>query len=152
MLEWLKLLVHQYGLIGLLFSSFIGSTIFLPLSVELTFPVLIKAGIHKLAIILFASVGSLAGTLLNYSLGYGGMKYLNKKTRKLEMKKARHLMNKYGWAGLFIALALPIPLPVDPLTLLCGAAKMNIREFTAVVLAAKLLKYALFLGVIAIIL
>ncbi len=149
--EWLKLMVQQYGLLGLLFSSFLGSTIFLPLSVELTFPVLVRSGVHKIAIVWFAALGSLTGTFLNYVLGYMGIKYVYDHTRKEEVGRARRFMDRYGWAGVFVALAFPVPLPVDPITVLCGASKMNPLEFTAVVFTAKLLKYSLWLGIVSIV-
>jgi len=143
--------IHGFGLIGLLFSSFIGSTIFFPLSVEFSFPILVKTGVPKLAIILFATLGSVSGTMVNYLLGKKGIRYIEKRTDKIQVDQATNLMNKYGWAGIFLALALPIPLPVDPLTLLCGATKMNYTHFILVVLLAKTLKYALTLGVVVIV-
>ncbi|MBD3387640.1 MAG: hypothetical protein GF416_01200 [Candidatus Altiarchaeales archaeon] len=152
MLEFLKLIVKDYGLFGLLVSSFMGSTIFLPFSVELTFPFLVKAGMPRLAIMFFAALGSLGGTLLNYSIGNKGMNYVLKYTKLDDVNRAKNLMDRYGWAGLFIVLAFPVPFPVDPLTLFCGAAKMEPKRFTTVVFTAKLLKYALTLGVISIIL
>jgi len=152
MLEWLPQLVQDYGLIGLMFSSLIGSTVFLPFTVELTFPLLIRAGISKVAIIWFAAIGALTGTYVNYILGYMGVKFIYNHTNKEERGRARRFMDRYGWAGVFMALAIPIPLPVDFLTILPGAAKMNPFEFTAVVFTAKIIKYALILGVISIIL
>ena len=152
MFEWLMQSVHQYGLIGLFISSLIGSTIFLPFSVELTFPILLKAGIHKLAIIFTSAAGAVCGTLINYRIGYYGIKYAHKHVRKKKLERATKLMNKYGLVGLFTIIVLPLPLPVDPITIICVAARMDINRFTTIFLAAKMLKYALTLGVIAIIL
>ena len=151
LLDWVLTLVQHHGLAGLLISSFLISTIFFPFSVEITFPVLIQAGIHKLSILLVATFGSLAGTLVNYYLGYKGMGLLNRYVKKEEMEKATTMMNKYGWIGLLAAISTPF-LPVDPITILCGATKMNILEFTVAVLLGKLVKYAIVLGLIEIIL
>jgi membrane protein YqaA with SNARE-associated domain len=152
MLEWLTQLVQQYGLIGLFFSSFLGSTIFVPFTIELTFPLLLEAHIGKLAILWFASAGSLCGTLINYGVGYQGVKYAERYIKKEDMEKAHKLMNKYGWFGLFTLLALPLPLPVDPFTIIAGGVKMHFMEFSIVVFTAKVIKYALMLGVIIIVL
>ena len=77
------------------------------------------------------------------------MKLTGKYLKPENLEKAKKLMNKYGWAGLFIALILPLPLPVDPITVLCGMAKMNFKEFTIVVLSGKAVKAALVLGLIS---
>jgi membrane protein YqaA with SNARE-associated domain len=151
MLEWLSEIVGEFGLLGLFVSSFLGSTIFIPFTVELTFPILVSASVSKISIALIASAGSLCGTLINFGVGYQGMNLVKKYVKDVELERARHLMNHYGWLGLFTVLALPIPLPVDPLTIIAGIARMKVWEFTLVVFSAKLLKYGFILGIVSLV-
>jgi membrane protein YqaA with SNARE-associated domain len=90
------------------------------------------------------------GATFNYMLGYGGESLINRYVKKKDLDKASGIMNKYGWAGLFAALVLP--LPGDPLTVLCGAAKMRLNEFILIVTAAKALKYYLLLEALTLVL
>lgn len=152
MFETLTELVAQYGLVGLFIVSAMGSTIFIPFSAELTFPVLASAGVWKVAILLSATFGGVAGSWINYWIGTSGLKAVRKKMGKGDIKKAHDIMNKYGALGITLALALPLPLPVDPITILCGVSKMNFRLFTLAVFTGKLMKYALVLGIVSIVL
>ncbi|VVB51752.1 SNARE associated Golgi protein [uncultured archaeon] len=145
--DWLFYLVRHFGLPGLFFSSLLISTIFVPFNVEFLFPILLKAGIGRFPIIVAATVGSLCGTLINYYIGYKGVGLLNKHVKKKDLDKASHIMNEYGWIGLLAVTVAPI-LSVDPLTIICGATRMNIWEFILVVAVGKFLKYAIVLGLI----
>ena len=140
--------VREYGLIGIFLASAIGSTIFVPLSAELTFPILVAAQVNRLAILVAATVGALLGTLVNYWLGYRGVSIADKYLRKEDLEKAHKIMNRYGWVGVMVALAVPVPLPIDPLTILCGITRMDLKEFIAAVVVGKAIKYALVLEVV----
>jgi membrane protein YqaA with SNARE-associated domain len=150
---WLRHLhlVHNYGFAGLFFASLIGSTIFLPFSTEAAMLVLVASGANRLGVLLVATLGSVGGTLVNYYIGYAGIRFVDRCLKKEDTEKAHRMMNKYGWAGLFIVLATPIPFPVDPLTILCGAMRMDLKRFVAVVFLGKLIKYALVLGLLSLI-
>lgn len=140
--------VREYGLLGIFLASAAGSTIFLPLSAELTFPLLVAANVNRLAILAAATLGALAGTLVNYWLGYRGVRLADKYLKKEDLEKARRIMNRYGWVGVMAALAVPLPLPIDPLTILCGMIRMDLKEFIAAVAIGKAIKYALVLEVV----
>lgn len=144
-------LVHSYGLTGLFISSLIGSTIFIPFSVEAMIGIVIGAGFDPYIIVLVAALGALIGTLFNYSLGYFASGYVKKYLGEQTILKAKNVMDKYGWPGLFaiIAIPLPLPVPVDPITIIPGLTRMNLMEFSAIVFTAKLFRYALFVGLCA---
>jgi membrane protein YqaA with SNARE-associated domain len=146
----LTFLVREYGLGGLLVSSFIGSTIFVPFSTELAIIALASAGVNKFAILVAATVGSVSGCLVNYYIGFAGMTAMQKYISKKDEETAHDLMNRYGWVGLLVALAIPVSLPVDPLTILCGSTKMHLGLFVLVVTLGKALKYALVLGLMSV--
>lgn len=149
MFESILAFTLSIGLPGLFLASLIGSTIFIPFSIEVTFPLFSASGLSKPSIWFFTTLGSYFGTVINYYVGVTGVKLTGKYLKPENLEKAKKLMNKYGWAGLFIALILPLPLPVDPITVLCGMAKMNFKEFTIVVLSGKAVKAALVLGLIS---
>ena len=138
-------LIIQYGsLIGLFISSLIGSTIFIPFWVEAPLVGLIKLGVNPYLVVIVASIGSLIGTIVNYLLGYLGSGIIKRKVDAGKMDHAKKMMDKYGWSGLFVIILLP--LPVDPITIFPGIARMNFIEFAIVVFLAKLAKYSLIVG------
>ncbi len=144
---------QQYGLFGLFAASAIGSTIFVPFSAELVFVPLSAAGLNPILLVLAAATGSLAGSFFNYVLGYYGTgwfekRFMKKKSQKEEIKKAEELADKYGWLGLFALLSLPIPLPVDALTILAGAGKMDLKIFLPVIFFSKIIKYSIVVGLL----
>ncbi len=149
MFEFLGTFVADYGAAGLFIVSMIGSTVFVPFTVEITFPVLAAAGMNRLLILAAAVAGAVAGTYVNYMLGSKGVDYAKRFITEKDLEKASNIMNRYGWFGVFAVMALPFPLPVDPLTVLCGASKMNKKEFVLAVAAGKIIKYSALLGLIS---
>jgi membrane protein YqaA with SNARE-associated domain len=151
MFEALTSFVHTYGLAGLFLASLLGSTIFIPFTVEITFPILVAAKVGKMQILFWATLGALCGTCINYEIGSKGIDHAKKYVKEKDILKAKKIMDKYGWIGLLTVMLLPLPLPVDPLTVLCGASKMDKKEFILAVAAGKAIKYAIILGLIKII-
>jgi len=143
-------LVARHGLLGLFAAAFVGSTIFVPLTVEFLFAPLIELNVDLYLIVIVASIGALMGTWVNYWLGYYCSELIEKRVGKAHIDKAKNVMDKYGWPGLFLIVFAPIPLPipVDPITIIPGIARMNFVIFSVVVFIAKLMRYAFFVGVL----
>ncbi len=140
-LEFLK----QYGVLGLFLSSFIGSTVFVPLTPEILLSALVAMKINKILLVFVASSGSLLGNLVNYFIGRLGIKcYLHKIKKERADRKLSKLASKYGIFGLFLILVLPIPLPSDLFTVAAGVSKMKLKHFIPVVFAAKFIRYAFY--------
>lgn len=140
--------VESYGLVGLFFVAFIGSTVFLFFPVEAVFFLFLESGIGPFTIVAVATFGSLLGTCVNYLLGFIGSGIIEQRVDHSRIAHAKKLMNRYGWFGLFVVIALPLPtIPVDPITLIPGIARMNFIEFTITVTAAKVVKYAFYTGI-----
>jgi membrane protein YqaA with SNARE-associated domain len=152
MFESLTHLIVEYGLTGLFATSLVGSTIFIPFATELAFPPLLAAGVSPYKILFASVVGSTLGVWVNYLLGYYGIHIIRKYLKKEETHKAKKIMDKYGWLGLLLIFILPLPLPTDPLTVLCGISEMNPLEFTIVVLVGKIVKYGVAVGLLSLIL
>jgi len=140
--------VASYGLIGLFISSLLVSTIFIPFSVELLLPPLLVAGVNPYYVLAVSVLGSTVGVWINYLVGYFGIHVAHKYVKEEDIHKAKKVMDKYGWLGVFFALGFPLPIPTDPLTVLCGMSEMNPIEFTFAVLLGKLLKYSIAIRVI----
>lgn len=150
---FLTALAQQYGFAGLFAVSASGSTIFVPFSVEIALVPLAAAGLNPVMLVLVAAAGSLLGSSFNYALGFYGAgwfekRFMKKKNQKEEIKKAEELADKYGWLGLFVLLSLPIPLPVDALTILAGAGRMDLKIFLPVIFFSKFIKYSIVVGLL----
>lgn len=152
-ITFLMAFAQSYGLLGLFATSAIGSTIFIPWSVEAILVLLVPTGLSPVLLVLAATTGSFIGNSFNYVLGYYGAgwaekKFMKKKKQKEEIKKVEELTDKYGWIGLFILLSLPIPLPTDILTILGGASKMKLSLFIPVIFFSKFIKYSIVVGLL----
>ncbi len=138
----------KYGLFGLFLSSFLGSTIFIPLTPELFVAALIGAGANPFIVVFLASTASLLGNLVNYIIGFYGIeKILERFVKKEDIKKAERIADKYGVIGIFLAMAIPLPLPVDVLAVIAGATKMRLRYFLLACFFGKLIKYSFYAGI-----
>ncbi|MDD5454055.1 MAG: VTT domain-containing protein [Candidatus Ratteibacteria bacterium] len=137
--------IEQYELIGLFITSVFGSTIFIPFSVEVSLAVLSITNIPPISLIAVATIGSVIGSLMNYGIGIIGFKWFESKFPRYEheLKKAELFSKKHGDVGLFFALLIPIYLPVDFLTILAGACKMQAKKFIMIVFFGKLIKYSI---------
>lgn len=137
-------MIMGYSLLGLFVTAVIGSTIFIPFSVEFLFPLFIAPGVGPYQIVLVASLGSLIGTWVNYWLGAIGAKIIKRRVSGEKIGKAKRLMDRYGWFGLLVIITVPLPIPVDGVTVVPGITRMNFLWFSIVVFAGKVLKYSLF--------
>lgn len=148
MLESIIAFVVKYELLGLFIASLTGSTIFVPFTTEILLPILIKSGFDIYRIVFIAALGATFGTWINYGLGFIGSKFIEKRIDHNRIQHAKQFMNRYGWAGLFIILAIPFPVPVDPITIVPGISRMNFIEFSVVVFLGKITKFAIVVGII----
>ena len=147
MLESVPVILGQYGFFGLFITSFLGSTIFFPFAVELVIPPLLFYLKNLYLVVFTITLGSSLGTCINYGLGFLGASIIERRMGKEKINHARRVINKYGWPGLLFLIALPFPgLPVDPITVFPGMARMNFHEFIVVVFLGKLIKYSIFVG------
>ena len=100
----------NFGYLGVLFISFVGSIIiFVPIPY---FPILIAAAFDKHLdpnlIALSSALGSVMGKMIIFYATYYGRKMLNKNTKK-RMFPLHRLLSRYGWLGAFIAASDPDP-------------------------------------------
>ena len=94
---------------------------------------------HNLFLLLIsATLGNTLGSLINYFIGFKGVDYFLSKEKNLE--KATQYFEKYGaWALLLSWL----PIIGDPITLVAGVLKYDVKKFIMIVLFAKGMRYIL---------
>ena len=125
--------------ISLFAISFLAATI-LPVSSELTLAGLINTkDYNTIALLSSASLGNILGSVLNWTLGFYLLKYINKKWlpfKKNQVNVASERFNKFGvWSLLFVW----VPIISDPLTFVVGILKVNF--FLDLVCVGKISRY-----------
>jgi len=131
----------------LFISAFISATLF-PLGSEALLVYNINEGYNLVYLLIFATFGNVLGSLLNYFLGLKGEEYLERKSylKKEKIQKYKDFFDKYGAFSLLLSW---VPIIGDPLTLIAGVLKYNIKKFLLLVLIAKFARYLfLILGTI----
>ena len=128
----------------LFISAFISATLF-PLGSEALLVYNINEGYNLVYLLAFATVGNVLGSLLNYFIGLKGEEYLEKKSylKQEKIKRYKEFFDKYGAYSLLLSWA---PVIGDPLTLIAGVFKYDLKKFLFLVFIAKLFRY-LFLAI-----
>lgn len=133
-------LLADYGLWGLALSAFLAATL-LPLSSELVLASLLLAGENSALLIIIATIGNVAGSIVNYLVGLWGANSILHRWFKLstaQTDKAEIQFSRYGkWSLLFAW----VPVIGDPLTFIAGVLKVNFGLFLTLVTLGKLGRY-----------
>jgi len=120
-------------------SAFVSATLF-PLGSEALLLYYITEEFNVALLIVVATIGNSLGSLLNYYFGYKGEEYLESK--KIFVKdKIEHYkcyFDRYGGYALLLAW---VPIIGDPITLVAGVLRYNIRIFIVLVVVSKLSRY-----------
>lgn len=120
-------------------SSLVSATLF-PMGSEGVLLYLIDSGGIVALLILTASVGNTLGALINYYLGLKGFGYIVDKgyVSQKRAEKSHMIFEKYGAYALLLSW---MPVIGDPITFIAGAARYDVRFFTAIVAFAKTARY-----------
>ena len=119
-MEWLIDLLISYGYWGMLITAFIAGSFF-PFSSEA-----LAAGLDPWGLIIYGTIGNVAGGMFNYFVGRQGKvewieKYLHVKQKDLD--RATHFMAGRGaWMGFFSF----VPLLGSAITIALGLMRANI--------------------------
>jgi len=132
--------LNELGILGLGVSAFLAATI-LPLSSELILSALLLAGENPLIVMVIATIGNVAGSMVNYLIGRWGADSILHRWFKLssaQTDKAEQQFNRYGkWSLLFSW----VPIIGDPLTFIAGLFKVNFVLFLVLVTLGKFARY-----------
>jgi len=123
----------------LFLTALVSATLF-PLGSEGALIYLIDGGGMVMLLIAVASVGNTLGSLVNYYLGLKGFAYIVERglvTRK-RAENSHRLFERYGAYALLLSW---MPVIGDPITLIAGAARYDVRFFTIIVAFAKTARY-----------
>ena len=135
-------LLIQYGYWGMFIAAFIAGSVF-PFSSEAVMAGLQLAGLNPTSLLIWGTLGNVAGSMFNYWIGSLGKmewieKYLHVKREKVE--KAQAWMEKRGaWMG--VLCFLPILGSVIAVTM--GFMRANPFISLLAIFIGKLLRYAI---------
>ena len=127
--------------VGLFLTAFVAATI-LPMQSEAALVGLLLADIRPVwALVIVASVGNVAGSVVNWLLGRGierfrGARWFPVSQRQLD--RAGSWYRKYGWWSLLLSW---VPVIGDPLTVAAGVMREPFARFLLVVSIAKFGRY-----------
>jgi len=134
---------QDYGVIGLFFNSLLSATA-IPLPTEILTSALLIGGENAFLVGFALGVGSIIGGILNYFIGFGGNKLVNKFRKNKEgndvkhEKKGNKLLDKFGWGAVFFASWIPVI--GDFILISAGAKKMKFSKFMAFMVTGKMVK------------
>ena len=125
-----------------LFFSALGAATLLPISSEAVLLYDLSMGYLPFWLWLVATLGNTIGSLINYYIGLKGENYLETRGYLCgkKIQKYRVLFERYGGYLLFFSW---MPVVGDPLTLIAGMLRYDIKYFVWIVAIAKGMRYAL---------
>jgi membrane protein YqaA with SNARE-associated domain len=133
-------LLIDYGYWGMLISAFLAASI-LPFSSEAVMLGLLAAGLNPWPLIIYGTIGNVAGSMFNYSIGRMGRlswieKYLH--VKKKDLDRAERFMGGHGaWMGFFAFL----PVIGDVITIVLGLMHANLVISVVSISIGKFLRY-----------
>lgn len=129
--------------LSLFFISFFAATI-LPVSSEVVLLGMLSSKTYSsFLLLLFASLGNILGSCVNWYLGIHLVKFQDKKWfpfSQNSISKASFWFKKYGQWSLLFAW---VPLIGDPLTFIAGTLKTNFVKFLLFVSFGKVARYCI---------
>ena len=134
-----ELLIH-YGYWGMLLAAFLAGTV-LPFSSEVVMVGLAAAGLDVWALLVYGTLGNVAGSMLNYYIGtLGRLDWIERYLRvgQDKMDRARRLMARYGvWVGFFAFL----PVIGSAIAIVLGLVRSNVWLTLLTFTAGKVFRY-----------
>ncbi|MCH3970234.1 MAG: DedA family protein [Prevotella sp.] len=143
-------ILNNWGYWGMLVGAFLAGS-FIPFSSETLLVALIAAGLRPWELLIYASVGNVGGSMLNYGIGRLGkiewtIKYLH--VRQKDLDKAQKFMSGHGaWIGFFAFL----PIIGSAITILLGYMRSNLLISVTSITIGKVLRYVLVIYGVAIV-
>ena len=132
--------IAAYG--GLFLTAFLAATIF-PAQSEL-----LLAGMHAtgnydhVALLLVATVGNVLGSVVNWAFGRYLMHFQDRRWFPIKPAMVERATRWYQRFGVWSLLLAWMPVIGDPLTLVAGILRVDLRLFLLLVTAGKAARYA----------
>lgn len=130
----------DYGYWGMLVSSFLAGSVF-PFSSEAIMLGLLAAGLDPVALVIYATIGNVGGSMFNYGVGRLGKiewveKYLHVKKEKVERTR-KFLAGRGAWLGVISF----VPILGSAITVTLGLMKANFYITFISVTLGKIIRY-----------
>lgn len=141
-MDFIITLLTDYGYVGMLIAAFLAGSFF-PFSSEAVMIALLAAGLNPWLLIVYGTVGNVAGGMFNYAVGRQGKlewieRYLHVKRKDLD--RAEKFMAGHGaWMGFFAF----VPILGSAITIVLGLMRANITISFISITIGKFLRYVL---------
>ena len=134
-------LLISYGYWGMLLTAFIAGSFF-PFSSEAVMTGLLAAGLDPWLLIIYGTIGNVAGGMFNYFVGRQGKlewieRYLHVKQKDLD-RATRFMAGRGAWMGFFAF----VPVLGSAITIVLGLMRANIPISLCSMTLGKFLRYA----------
>lgn len=137
-----KVLVADYGLVGIFFATILAGTV-LPLGSPALVVAAALFGVPQAPLALVATIGFTIGMAINYSLAYYlGSPYVRRKLAAEKLEEMTHLWSRWGWILYTVFGFIPI-LPVELLSFICGFLKTRLDIFLLLSFLPRLVVFAI---------
>lgn len=132
----------DYGYWGMLVAAFLAGSFF-PFSSEAVMLGLMAAGLEPTPLVIYGTIGNVAGSMFNYWVGHLGRldwveHYLHVKRESLQ-RAERFMKGHGGWIGFFAFL----PFIGSAITIMLGFMRANLVVSFISITLGKLLRYML---------
>lgn len=132
----------SYGYWGMLITAFVAGSVF-PFSSEAVMTGLLAAGLDPWLLIIYGTMGNVAGGMFNYWVGHMGKlewieKYLHVKQKDMD-RATRFMAGQGAWMGFFAF----IPVIGSAITVVLGLMRANIPITLMSMTIGKFLRYML---------
>ena len=133
-------LLTSYGYWGMLITAFVAGSFF-PFSSEAVMMGLLAAGLDPWLLIIYGTIGNVAGGMFNYTVGRMGKlewieKYLHVSQESLD-KATRFMGGRGAWMGFFAF----VPILGSAITIVLGLMRANIPISVISITIGKFLRY-----------
>jgi membrane protein YqaA with SNARE-associated domain len=123
----------------LFFIAFLSATV-LPLGSEALLLYDLSLDLNVYILFISATLGNTIGSIGNYYLGLKGEDFLAKKKilKKEKVLKTKRIFDKYGGYSLLFSW---VPIIGDPITIVAGMLRYDIKKFVYLTLISKSVRY-----------
>jgi membrane protein YqaA with SNARE-associated domain len=141
--DWVQALALGLGAPGL-FLAAIADSSFLSLPEIVDILLIWMTTQHKSRMVLYATsatLGSVAGCLLLYSVGRRGDQFIQRRFSAARVERALGAFRRYGVMAVLIPSLLPPPMPFKIFVLLAGAAGIRTSRFIVAIVIGRGIRY-----------
>jgi membrane protein YqaA with SNARE-associated domain len=141
-MDFLINFLMNYGYWGMLIAAFLAGS-FIPFSSEAVMLGLLAAGLSPWPLVIYGTIGNVAGSFFNYFIGrLGKLEWIEKycHVKKESLDRAERFMAGHGaWMGFFAFL----PIIGSAITIMLGYMRANIPISLCSITIGKLIRYVL---------